>query len=361
MKNEIIINRNAKLIMTKDEFGYSEVLESLDTAKFIRIVTYNISKESDILINKIEKFSEEKDIIVITNIPGRFEKYTSSYAKNKAKKGIENYIERLNPDNYEANVKTFFNFGNHSKIIMSDTAAYIGSANFSDESRKNNECGVLIKDKHIISELDNIFVQMQIDESIPYYSSTYTKTFIMIANLLNQSELYLEEYYWSFFQDSGHQHYGRGDEYRGFDASLSPILIEKIESLSYEIEDTILGLKDDVIYSDIFEELNLDVLDEVKNWFGGNSDLEVFSRFDIQEKTDELFQEYIKSVDPDDIDNYAQMAFDDASEIASDLINDIYQSSLDGLEVLERLTKFLSCLLDKLDDKKEINNEIDNT
>lgn len=42
MKNEILINENIKLIMTKDEFGYLEVLETLDKAKFIRIVTYNI-------------------------------------------------------------------------------------------------------------------------------------------------------------------------------------------------------------------------------------------------------------------------------------------------------------------------------
>lgn len=44
MRYEININDNVKLVMTKDEFAYSEVLETLDQAKFIRIVTYNISK-----------------------------------------------------------------------------------------------------------------------------------------------------------------------------------------------------------------------------------------------------------------------------------------------------------------------------
>ncbi|NSB14126.1 hypothetical protein [Clostridium beijerinckii] len=86
MKNEIIINENVKLVMTKDEFGYSEVLETLDSAKFVRIITYNISKESDTLINKLEEFSENKDVIIVTNIPGRFEEYTSYYAKGRAKK-----------------------------------------------------------------------------------------------------------------------------------------------------------------------------------------------------------------------------------------------------------------------------------
>lgn len=192
MKNEIIINENVKLVMTKDEFGYSEVLETLDSAKFVRIITYNISKESDTLINKLEEFSENKDVIIVTNIPGRFEEYTSYYAKGRAKKTINNYIEKLNPENYDASIKTFFNFDNHSKIIMTNTMAYIGSANFSDESKNNNECGVLIKDERIITEINSVFVQMQIDEAIPYYSSEYTKVFVMIANLLTQAEIYMK-------------------------------------------------------------------------------------------------------------------------------------------------------------------------
>lgn len=32
----------------------------------------------------------------------------------------------------------------------------------------------------------------------------------MIVNLVTKAEMYYEEYYWSFFQDSGHQHHGRG-------------------------------------------------------------------------------------------------------------------------------------------------------
>lgn len=361
MKNEIIINENVKLIMTRDEFGYSEVLESLNTAKFIRVVTYNISKESDILIDKIEKLSESKDVIIVSNIPGRFKKYTSSYARGKAKMGIENYIERLNPDNYDANIRTFFNFGNHSKIIMSDTVAYVGSANFSDESKNNNECGILIRDKRVINEIDSIFVQMQIDESIPYYSSMYTKVFVMIANLLNQSEIYSEDYYWSFFEDSGHPHHGIGDVYRGFDASLSPILVENIETFSYEVEEIILGLSNDKVYPDIFRELDLDILEEIRKWFGTNSKLEVFSRFNIQEKTEELFEEYQLNGDPDNLEYYAQEACDNANEMLFNLIDEIYQTSLEGLDLLKRLTKFLSYLLEKLEDKKEVNDTIDNT
>lgn len=110
------------------------------------------------MLNRLEAFPEDKDVIIVTNVPGRFQKYTSPYARGRARKTIDNYIERLNPNNYVADVKTFFNFGNHSKIIMTDKMAYIGSANFSDESKNNNECGMLIKDKNVIDEINSVFI-----------------------------------------------------------------------------------------------------------------------------------------------------------------------------------------------------------
>lgn len=361
MRHEIKINDDVKLVMTKDEFGYSEVLETLEDAKFVRIVTYNISKESNTLINKLEEFPENKDVIIVTNIPGRFEHYTSSYARARSKKTIDNYIERLNPDKYGADIKTFFNFGNHSKIIMTDKMAYIGSANFSDASNHNNECGALIKDRRIIDEINSVFVQMQMDQSVPYYSSKYMKVFVIITNFLTQAKVYYEDYYWSFFQDSGHQHHGRGDEYRAFNAELSPVLVENIESLSYEIEETILSLNNDLIYPDIFEELDLSICEEVRAGFGIDSYMEEFSRFDIEDKTYELFEEYQLNGDPERIDDYAQMAADNASEINMEYVDKIYQTALDGVDVLKRLNEFLVNLIEQLENKKIVNNAIDNT
>ncbi len=361
MRYEIIINNDTKLVMTKEEFGYTDVLETLEQAKFIRIVTYNISKESDILINKLELFPEDKDIIIITNVPGRFQRYTNLYARRRAKQTIDNYIERLNPNNYNANMRTFFNFGNHSKIIMTDKIAYIGSANFSDESKNNNECGVLIKDKLVIDEINSQFIKMLIDDSISYYSSKYTKVFVTMTNLLTRAELYFEDYYWGFFADSGHPHHGRGDEYRSFNASLSPVLVEKIESLSYEIEETISDFNNHEIYPEIFENLDLNLCEEMKEWFGTDSQLEEFSRFNVQEKTNELFEEYLLDGDPDSIDDYAQIAFNNAGEENMNLADEIYDTALHGMGILKRLIEFLINIIKELESNKEVNKSIDNT
>lgn len=359
MRNEIKINDDVKLIMTNDEFGYSEVLDTLEKATFVRIVTYNISAESKQLIEKIENFKEDKDVVIITNIPARFKRYTSSYAKNRAKKTIDNYIDKLNPDKYDANIRTFFNFGNHSKIIMTDVVAYIGSANFSDESKKNNECGVLIKDKNVINEINNIFIQMQIDESVSYYSSEYTKVFVSITNLLIKTKTYYYDYYCSFFYEL--EQHEMISKYKGFEANLSPILVEDIEDLSYEIEDVILELNNNKVYPEIFRDLDLSICEEIITYFKRNSELEKFSRFDLQSKTNELFEQYALDGNPERIDSYAQSAAQNASDIQEDLITEIYQTSLDGMKVIEKTVNFLLNILKMLDKKKVVNTNVDNT
>lgn len=361
MKNEIVVTDNVKLVMTKDEFGYSEVIGTFDDANFVRIVTYNISKESDVLLRKLETFPEEKDVIIITNIPGRYKKYTSSYARNNAQKAIDKYIERLNPDIYNANVKSYFNFTNHSKIIMSDKMAYIGSANFSDESKHNNECGILINDVIVIKDINEIFVQMQIDESVPYYSSKYMKAFVMMTNILTQVEVYYKDYYWSFFADSGHQHRGRGDEYRSFNAELSPILVESITKITYEIADAITHLNDNEIYPDIFESFDLSISDNIRCLFEADSELEIFSRFSSEDKTQELFQEYIEDGDCELLDEHAQQATDDAGEINMELADEIYDSAIKGKVALNSLCEYLIDILKNVGKKREVNKSIDNT
>lgn len=361
VRREIKVSDDVKLVMTKNEFGYLEVLETLDDTNFIRIVTYNISKESDDLINKLETFPEGKDVIIITNIPGRFKRYTSSYARARAQDTIDKYIERLNPEKYDANLKTFFNFGNHSKIIMTDKMAYIGSANFSDESKNNNECGILITDVSVINNINEVFVQMQIDESVSYYSSEYMKVFVMISNMLTQAKVYYEDYYWSFFADSRHQHHGRSDEYRKFDAELSPITVENIEKLTYMIENSIEELNNDEIYPDILKNIDLDICKEIRHWFGVDSELEQFSRFNSDNKIQELFKEYLEEGDPELLDEYAQTAVDNTGAINMDLADAIYETALVGKDKLNKLCEFLVDLLKKVEEKREVNKVVDNT
>ncbi|MFT0562238.1 phospholipase D-like domain-containing protein [Bacillus cereus] len=54
------------------------------------------------------------------------------------------------------------NLVNHSKIIILDSVAYIGSANFSKGSENNYECGTLLHDKKDIRNLRELFKKVLI-------------------------------------------------------------------------------------------------------------------------------------------------------------------------------------------------------
>lgn len=55
---------------------------------------------------------------------------------------------------------------NHSKIFLSESVGYIGSANFSYSSQNNFECGVLIKDRELLKKIrKELFVHLYSHEN----------------------------------------------------------------------------------------------------------------------------------------------------------------------------------------------------
>lgn len=141
-----IANINGELVLSKDENGYAEVLEDFQDASSITIVTYNISSYKDDLLSNLHQLSSDKEVMVITKVPSRWEYYRNDYKKEEALKQMEQYCSRLDPGNFSCHLSTFFNQKNHAKIIMTENIAYIGSQNFSDESRNNFESGIIIRD-----------------------------------------------------------------------------------------------------------------------------------------------------------------------------------------------------------------------
>jgi len=120
MKQVINISENLEMVLTKGECGYNEVLLDFEQASSIRIVTYNISKELDNRLKFIQNLNSEKEIKIITNIPGRFNQYyeRAISAKKKAHDTIVSYMKNLSPKNFDSNYNSFFNFNNHSKIMQ---------------------------------------------------------------------------------------------------------------------------------------------------------------------------------------------------------------------------------------------------
>lgn len=107
-------------------------------------------------MEQIKKLGEDVDVQIITNIPSRFETYYSSAAgeamRSRAKHNIEVYLKKLNPESFPTAFSISFNFFNHAKIIGTENIVYIGSANFSNESKQNIETGVIIEDSAFVPD-----------------------------------------------------------------------------------------------------------------------------------------------------------------------------------------------------------------
>lgn len=128
---------DGKIVFGQNEFLYQEVLDDFAKADFIKILTFNISTKKDsCLLKKLKNACiNGTEATLITNIPRRYKKYYGSKYEYEAKRNIDNYIYQLDPVQYHMKLKPYFTFMNHSKIIMTNNVVYIGSSNFSDESK----------------------------------------------------------------------------------------------------------------------------------------------------------------------------------------------------------------------------------
>ncbi|RFU69967.1 hypothetical protein D0469_08475 [Peribacillus saganii] len=64
-------------VSSKNGFGYQDILVDFSISKQVKILTYNISKKSDDLFDILRSLNEDVSIEIITNIPSRFNYYTS--------------------------------------------------------------------------------------------------------------------------------------------------------------------------------------------------------------------------------------------------------------------------------------------
>jgi len=151
-KSEIELTEGARLVITKDEQGPQEVYDRLPTAREAFIVTYNLPRAGGPLLRALESATNLKSLRLVTNIPSWWATYWGD-ARRKARDAIKESIEKLNGLAARDGVEIYFTQRNHSKIYIVDDIGYVGSSNFSDESAKNIEAGVVIEDEDALEDL----------------------------------------------------------------------------------------------------------------------------------------------------------------------------------------------------------------
>jgi len=74
MRITLPLTKHLTLILSKEEHGYADVLEAMEEAEWVDVVTYNLGSESGKLLTRLREL--KKPIIrVVTNVPNRLAQY----------------------------------------------------------------------------------------------------------------------------------------------------------------------------------------------------------------------------------------------------------------------------------------------
>ena len=362
---------DGKFVSFEGELNYKEVLEDFPRAKIIRILTYNISKnqKNDALMEALKK--TEADIQLITNVPSRMEVYYNSDAgmrmRSTARKNIQAYISKLNPENFSNSFSPYFNVHNHAKLIGTENIVYIGSANYSNESADNIETGVVIRDKEFIKKLYAEFFDEIKDASLSYFDENFSAFRLFILSIYAKFKHHHHKLLTDLYTDYERTELVVSDsifiEADDLDSMFCDL--DELESIFGEADDTYDDEND--AYNDALEQLKkafsrLDI-EWLKEMVSEGSSLYKLVTYDSQDIINSTLDEHAMEAYDEHLDFYVDMALDQAAEVYSSLHDDFQEESSDFLSEIERVISALEEAIRFTDSWKEmrINPEIDNT
>lgn len=162
-----------RIVYSKGQGGFEEVIQAFGNARWINIVTYDVMFINNHGLERLHKINPCCKVRIVSNIPHKpGEKVT--------KKIRDLYLAGLKPEKFNHNTSVYFNFNNHSKIVMTNELAYIGSANFSSSSF--HELGFIFDDPEAIKNLD-YFVRRLCETSNAYYSNVIQNSLKTLVDL----------------------------------------------------------------------------------------------------------------------------------------------------------------------------------
>ena len=341
---------DAEFIMSKDELTYSAVIEDFKNASQIHILTYNISKDQNVLLKALKDCEKDTEICIVSNIPGRWESYFGKTYADKAKRSISLYKSKLSPQKIADKAEVYFCFSNHAKIIMTDNIAYLGSSNFSEESADNFESGFISRDVDFIEFLQEEVFPWIIDSSSEYKTD---EELLFLETAIRKSIAMFgamhEEYYQMFYLLSDH----RGIEkwyYNTTSSVLHTRDLEKAKEICYQYLE-LLKRVNKIFDLRVFYEKGIDNLDTVIEeashtienmemlFMGSVYDL---AKFDEQDFVDEYLSECYAEAYDEKLDYYVDKAMSAASNAFAELAEEAKDEAdmlLRQIEELETLAK----------------------
>ncbi len=372
MKKEFTLS-GAKFIYSKNEFGYQEVLDDFNNAEEIIIVTYNISEKQSFLVQKLTDVSSDTKISIFTNIPSRWDTYYGDTYKNTARKKISVYLVKLKPDCIGEKISVFFNFENHGKIVMTNNVVYVGSSNYSEESKKNIEFGIISRDQDYIAFLKKEIIKELEESSTPYFKYDYLPLLLEVKMHLSNVFALKEELFdqvYSYYDDLDGSGYFYNDTEKRLDQKTINNIINELDicsGLFSRIYDVAADqLTDD---EDILDEINecyenMIFLEREFEDISYNEKVHELAHFDSSERANQIIQkEYSAEAYDEYLEGYIQKAMDIVYEEFQDLCQESKDSIDDMINIIDLFLNSSKKALDVFEglEFRKINGDIDNT
>ncbi len=361
-----------RFVSLDGDLNYREVLDDFPTAKTIRIITYNISKNEryDALMDSLKNVGA--DIQLITNVPSRMKEYFDTSAghgmRSTARNNLRIYISKLDPDGFSSRFTPFFNVNNHAKLIGTENIVYIGSANYSNESAKNIEAGILIEDKDFIRELYADFFDKVQSESLSYFDENFSAFRLFVLALHAKFSHHHHKMMEDLYTDYERTKLVVADSVFIDTSDLEALYLDldELESVCQYADDTYDERNDD--YNDdleklkgLFDSLSIDWL---KGIVSEDGTLYQLVDFDMErEANDILEEEHAFEAYDEDLDTYVEQSMDSAAEAYSTLHDAFGEESEDFLSEIQKILRALDEAIRFATRWKasKVNPQIDNT
>lgn len=375
--------KEGRFVAGKGEHNYQEVIDDFKNAEYIGIVTFNISPTTNGgLIKALKKACKAGvNATVVTNIPKRYPNYYGHQYAVSAKRVISDYIRILDSQSFDMRLSAFFDFNNHAKIIMTNNIAYVGSGNFSDESKKNYENGIISTDAAFIRHLWNDIIPDITIEAIPYYQYNIAEA----VAALKSATVFCEKARKVIF-DSSFAEWSDYDTnfetvvyYRSYDSDITASMLteimeefdeyeEALKSVGTVVDSFYVRYEDDVpetveYLEKVYESYRKDydrMRDLLQTLF---DDIEQLAYYSWDDEVSRIVNEdYGMESFDENLDHYMQLAMDEADSDYSSLIDDAEPTIKEILESLDSMQKFYKEMHDSLYGLLKLNlSEIDNT
>lgn len=157
------------IVVSSDRINYESLLPVFATAKRVWIVTFSFElTKSNVLWQALQSIPKNSSLMIIACIPECAMNFHRTDEGESAAR-IARYYKALDPSNFTCRTEILLNHHNHSKIILCDRKAYVGSANFTMGSASSFEAGFVTEDDADLIRIDS-FVRDVRERSIPYFN-----------------------------------------------------------------------------------------------------------------------------------------------------------------------------------------------